>query len=110
MDDIEQVFAAQVFNAERNAAAVRATGWRQTAADHRRLWARGSTRVWGTRLDGWVGNDQDHMPSLPTPSRRDCNPSARWRCFAATSRKLVAKSSARSRNSSLCFRVHRISG
>src|SRR5947207_188601 len=53
MDDIEQVFAAQVFNAERNAAAVRATGWRQTAADHRRLWARGSTRVWGTRLDGW---------------------------------------------------------
>jgi hypothetical protein len=33
MDDIEQVFAAHVFNAERNAAAVRATGWRQTAAD-----------------------------------------------------------------------------
>jgi hypothetical protein len=30
---------------------------------------------------GWVGKDQYHMPSLPNPSRRDCNPSRskdRW--------------------------------
>jgi hypothetical protein len=33
MDDIEQVFAAQVFNAERDAATARANGCAKTAAD-----------------------------------------------------------------------------